>query len=175
MLFKESGVKYGDMKSFKGSRIMNILKYIPISALLLNFLSAAHHEEEKVTGRYAPTTCLTLVHNGKQRNKEIIEVNVLDFYIINDGDIKEFLLEIKKKNPDHVKIQELGNRIKNSVTNLANDRKQNKCKLREDYQAYKKFVHKKKYSMRTDLAKSYNISPEMYVKMVDKLRHFIYQ
>lgn len=159
--------------------MIGVRKCLLVFFLCLNVSFAADAEERRqfvedqrwYKENFRPSaTCLTLEHNGKKRNLEIIETNVLAFYMKNKKDIKAYFQERRKEHPDQGKIQEIGERMRRSETNIANDRKQNKTRLREDYEKYREFVHQEGFQMKT---KNAGITVEKYRKIVDALGHFI--
>lgn len=156
-----------------------LTKYLVVFLLSLNVSFAADAEERRqfiedqrwYKENFRPTTtCLTLEHNGKKRDLEIIETNVIDFYTTNKADIKAYFEERHKEHPDQTKIQEIGKRMRDSKTNIANDRRRNKILLREEYEKYRTFVHQEGFRMKT---KETKITTAQYLKIVDALRHFI--
>lgn len=148
--------------------MINAARYFAIPLFVLSVVLSAENKEPSQSNRYVPTACLTLVHNGKLRDKKIIETNVIDFYQMNQDSIEKMLEELDKNKPDQSEIQKLRKKILNSPVNLVFDYKRHPRQLLKDYGAYKEFVHRKNYKMRT---KS-EVDLEWYRLMVDKLPFF---
>jgi len=149
--------------------MINASRYFVLPLFALSVVLSSENKESSQSNRYVPTTCLTLEKKGRGYDRlDVLENNVIGFYSMNGPDMAKMLEELGKEKPNRSEVQKLRDKILNSPVNLVFDYKRHPWQLLKDYEAYKKFVHRKNYKMRT---KS-EVDLEWYRLMVDKLPFF---
>jgi hypothetical protein len=149
--------------------MINASRYFAIPLFTLSIVLSAENKEPSQSNRYVPTTCLTLEKKGRGYDRlDVIENNVIGFYSMNGSDMAKMFEELDKEKPNQSEVQKLRKKILNSPVNLVFDYKKHPRQLLKDYKAYKEFVHRNGYKMRT---KS-EVDLEWFRLMVDKLPVF---